>query len=52
MLTFLLWLPSPSSYTFVDDKIGTIVFSSASKRNLVAIVDGFKGLGASDFQQL
>lgn len=43
---------NPSSYTFVDDKIGTLVFSGPSKRNLVAIVDGVKGLGASDFQQL
>jgi hypothetical protein len=42
----------PSSFTYVDDKLGTLVFASASKRNLVAIVEGARGLDASDFQQI
>lgn len=42
----------PSSFTYVDDKLGTLVFTSASKRNLVAIVEGARGLDASDFQQI
>jgi hypothetical protein len=42
----------PSSFTYVDDKLGTLVFTSASKRNLVAIVEGARGLDAFDFQQI
>lgn len=46
----VLALPSrPSSYVYVDDKLGTLVFANRSKRDLVAVIDGVKGLDAADF---
>jgi hypothetical protein len=42
----------PSSFISIHDKLGTLVGTSASKRNLVAIVEGARVLGASDFHQI